>query len=391
VMDMYANHSLIRHGLASKQDGQKWYLMLIPVNTGFLGLHGVEAVNLIGRPLHEASTAGVLGLSVSSPQSLAALRVVGRVPVFTASVTGDFMRAASNLWLTQTLDHDNAPVLADAALPDGARGPVTVITDSGDGQPDKHIPASNPCLSTRTGIDGRYSVNLAQDLMSEIHARQARAFCLDYRTLADLPAGSEQCKALRSRTLISTLRGWVLGEFLQVLERCPGRFRIVSGEGATNLTEPGKDTLLYMWQQGHWSLTYLGYQSTLPRHRERGDQAEATGADSASALWAATGAALSPPADSQNAASWSAGSIVQALDQDLYVPGVRLYGGSGDLDPPLNRPPFIFKAGDRQAYAPGGGKRPVVMCTVTNVTRSGPTTQIIDHCQRPPNPRMSLP
>ena len=381
VMELYTGDEFLRHGLARTLTGADWDLVLIPVNTGFLGLHGVEAVHLIGPKLHDARTAGVLGLSVSTAQSLATARALGRIPVFTTAVTGEFMRSASNLWLTQMTNGYDARVLVDAALRNRRNRPVTVITDGKDGESVTAIRSGGSCPSAHTPINDRYSTELTRDLVSNIKARHMGVSCLDYRVLEPLTeAGPFRCARLHSGILISVLRGWALGQFMQVLDNCPGRFTIVSGEGATNLTETGQDTLRHVWRRRRLSLIYLGYQSTDPHHQERGEQAEATGADSASALWAAAGAALSLTKNPQRPGPWSAGYIIGALArQPINVPAIQLDGGQAPHDPPLNRPRFTFKAGSRQAASPGGGTRPVALCTVFNVNGSG----IIDHCQPP--------
>lgn len=384
VMERYAGDDLLRHGLASNLAGTKWDLVLIPVNTGFLGLHGVEAVHLIGGHLHGASTAGILGLSVSTSHSLATAHALAGIPVFTTAVTGEFMRSAANLWFPQTMDGHNASVLVDAALRRGGNRPVTVITDRSDGGSTVPIGSSRPCPSAHTPINDQYSTELTWDLVRGLRARHVAVSCLDYRALEPLPpAGQFRCARLRPGVVISALRGWALGEFMNVLDNCKGRFTIISGEGATNLTETARDNLRDVWRRGRLSLTYLGYQSTGPHHTERGEQAEATGADSASALWAAAGAALSLTSNPQHPAPWSAADIVRALArQSLSVPAIRLNSGQAPHDPPLNRPGFRFKAGSRHALSPHGGTRPVTLCAVINVNRSG----ITDHCRLPPGP-----
>ena len=66
--------------------------------------------------------------------------------------------------------------------------------------------------------------------------------------------------------------------------------------------------------------------------------------------------------------------------QSLSVPALYLDGGSGRLDPPLDRLALTFAAGSRQASSPDGGIWPVVLCTAIAVKGSG----IVDHCQPPP-------
>lgn len=68
----------------------------------------------------------------------------------------------------------------------------------------------------------------------------------------------------------------------------------------------------------------------------------------------------------------------------LSVPALQLDGGQALRDPLLDRPPFIFAPGVRQASSPDGGTRPVVMCTVINVNANGST--ITDHCLAPEHP-----
>ena len=382
VMERYTSDDFLRHGLASNLAGTKWDLVLIPVNTGFLGLHGVQAVHLIGRQLHNARTAGVLGLSVSTSQSIATARALAGIPVFTTAVTGEFMQSASNLWFPQTMNDHNASVLVNAALRIGESRPVTVITDRSDGRSVVAIGSGRPCPSAHTPIRDQYGTELTRDLVSGLRARHVAVSCLDYRALEPLtPAGPFRCAGLRPGILISALRGWALGQLMNVLDNCPGRFTIVSAEGATNLTETGRETLRDVWRQGRLSLTYLGYQNTGPHHQERGEQAEATGADSASALWAAAGAALALTSDPHHPGPWSVGDIIRALARhSLNVPAIQLDGGQAPHDPPLDRPRFRFKAGSRHASSPHGGIRPVALCTVIDVNRSG----IIDHCQPPP-------
>ena len=171
MTERYTADDHLRSGLAGNLTGTNWYLVLIPVNTGFLGRHGVKAVHLIGRHLHDARTAGVLGLLVSTPQSLATARALGRVPVFTTAVTGEFMRSASNLWLTQMR---TATTHECSSTPRYGTGKQAGHGDhrQQDGESVNAIRSGGPCPSAHTPIRERYGIELTRDLMRNIQARR---------------------------------------------------------------------------------------------------------------------------------------------------------------------------------------------------------------------------